>query len=54
MLHSVQCAAHNKLKDLVHYINEVSRLCKFIGIVVAVSASEPGPDVRMLQLLSFH
>ncbi|XP_021941509.1 uncharacterized protein LOC110840645 isoform X3 [Zootermopsis nevadensis] len=44
MLHSVQCAAHNKLKDLVHYINEVSRLCKFIGIVVAVSASEPGPD----------
>jgi hypothetical protein len=36
----------------MHYITEVSRLCGFIGIVVADSASEPGPDVRMLQSTS--
>lgn len=52
MPHSVQCSASDKLKELLHCISEVSRLHKLIGVGTD-SASEPGPDVRMLKTVSF-
>ena len=45
---SVQCAASNKLKELLHYICELSRLYSRVEIESAYSASEVGPDVREL------
>jgi hypothetical protein len=48
---SVQCAASDKLKELLHYIIELSTLCNTARVVTAVSTSEPGSDVRILQTI---
>jgi hypothetical protein len=48
---SVQCAASDKLKELLHYIIELSTLCNRARVVTAVSTSEPGSDVRILQII---
>ncbi|XP_023707272.1 uncharacterized protein LOC111864327 isoform X3 [Cryptotermes secundus] len=41
---SVQCAASDKLKELLCYIIELSTLCNRAGVVTAVSTSKPGSD----------
>jgi hypothetical protein len=50
---SVQYAASDKLKELLRYIIELSRLCNRAGVVTAVSTSEPGSDVRILQTVVY-
>lgn len=48
---SVQCAASDKLKELLCYIIELSTLCNRARGVTAVLTSEPGSDVRILQTI---
>jgi hypothetical protein len=48
---SVQCAASDKLKELLLYIIELSTLCNRTRVVTGVLTSEPGSDVRIWQTL---